>query len=174
MAVRCLVWQADTATETALSSHDAPSSREGRRLESPAFQRVYPLSAIRGVFDLRACRLGDIRHERPTQTDTQVPPRRRRPPRQGSVTRSSHPSAPSRMRSSAVRPLPNSGRHLLEPAFVALRSVAFIPQVHRPSLGDAVHFVQCAPTLWTQRQPMDQREADADRIQTRGAHVHTL
>lgn len=104
MAVPCLVRQADTAAKTALSSHDAPSSREGRRLESPAFQRVYPLSAIRGVFDLRACRLGDIRHERPTRTDTQVPPHRRRPPRQGSVTRPSHPSAPSRMRSSAVRP----------------------------------------------------------------------
>jgi hypothetical protein len=104
-AVLCLVGQADTATETALSSHDAPSSREGRRLESPAFQRAYPLSAIRGVFDLRACRLGDIRHERPTQTDTQVPP-----PwhsglsRQDRAIRLFHPRAQSRMRPSAVRP----------------------------------------------------------------------
>lgn len=66
--------RAHSLLETALSSHDAPSSREGRRLESPALQRGYPLRAIPGAFDLRACRLGDIRHEQPTLTDAQIPP----------------------------------------------------------------------------------------------------
>lgn len=52
------------ATRTAYAAHGAPSPQAGRRLESPAFQHAYPLVAIPGTLDPRACRLGDLRHER--------------------------------------------------------------------------------------------------------------
>jgi len=168
--------RAHSLLETALSSHDAPSSREGRRLESPALQRGYPLRAIPGAFDLRACRLGDIRHEQPTLTDAQIPPPAVAPPpfRQVQVTRPSYPRAPSRLRPAVVRLLPQSGRNLLVPPLLTLRAVAFIPQVQRPSLYNAVHFVQGASALRTQRQPMNRRKGNADRIQARRVHIHTL
>lgn len=166
--------RAHSLLETALSSHDAPSSREGRRLESPAFQRGYPLRAIPGAFDLRACRLGDIRHEQPTLTNAQIPPAVVPRPLPAGPSHTTVLSAPSRLRPSVVRLLPHSGRNLLVPPLLTLRAVAFIPQVQRPSLYNAVHFVQGASALRTQRQPMNRRKGNADRIQTRRVHIHTL
>lgn len=65
----------DLSDLNGISRSRAPSPRAGRRLESPAFQHAYPLVAIPGTLDLRACRLGDLRHERSKCIIAQHPPR---------------------------------------------------------------------------------------------------
>ncbi len=93
---------------TAWPPHGDPSPRGGRRLESPAFQHVHPLVALRGCPDQRACRLGDLRHERPGCIEDNTLPAPA-PPLQSNASR--RPSRLTRRRPrAATRPWPAVSR----------------------------------------------------------------
>lgn len=74
----------------------------------------------------------------------------------------------------ALAPLPDLGGPLLEPAVLALRATALIPQDHRAPPHHAVHLVQHAPAFRTQRHESGRWHANLGRLHIRRAHIPAL